>query len=95
MKKRPMTREEFINGALSDKGARKSRKVIGKNILLSIGGRRNSRSSHNVNLYLDDSITTDLEKYCSGNKQGILNYLIRRGLDELIEKKEVIIEEMY
>lgn len=36
-------------------------------------------------LYLKKDITSDIEHYCHGNKQGIMNYLIRKGLDELIK----------
>jgi hypothetical protein len=96
--KKPLPRsfDEFVEGANQERGAQKARKRPSKNNLLLIAaGRVASKEIYAKAglLYLKKDIQADIEKYCTGNKQAILNYLIRRGLDDLIAKGERVIEE--
>lgn len=83
------TVDDFIESA---NAITKSREAVKKaspdNILLSFAGRidrENECEKKPMLLYLKKDITSDIEHYCHGNKQGIMNYLIRKGLDELIK----------
>lgn len=88
--------EKFIEGANEDSNSKKSRKRIStENILLSATGKVEKRESFSkVLLYVLPEIEDDMEKYCSGTKQAIITYLIRRGLDDLIKENKVVIYEI-
>lgn len=38
-------------------------------------------------IYLKKDIEDDMQKYCRGNKASIINYLVRLGLDSLVENQ--------
>jgi hypothetical protein len=83
---------DFIDSANKDVNTRIANKQVStKQILLSISGKmdREKECMKPVLLHLKRDISVDIEKYCHGNKQAILNYLIRKGLDSLIEKGEL------
>ena len=95
--KRTATRslDDFVEGA-NKNHAKKARKRPSKEkVLLSISGRSSSRDEYakGTLLYIKQDILDDVDKYCMGNKNAILNYLIRRGLDELVADKKVVLEE--
>lgn len=96
MKKRTPSLEEFIDGAKDNKARRAKRKHRVNEILLVVSGRKSDRSEYakNLNVWLNPDVLADMEKHCVGNRQGVINYLLRRGLDQLIEANERIIEEM-
>ncbi|BCA97178.1 hypothetical protein TUM19329_35390 (plasmid) [Legionella antarctica] len=89
----PKTVEDFIesaNAIINSKEAIK--KPSQEDILLSFSGRidrENECEKKPVLLYLKKDIATDIENYCHGNKQGIMNYLIRKGLDQLIKDNKL------
>lgn len=94
-KKKPTTTElsldDFIDGANDLRGAKKARKRTSmKDVLLHATGKLENRSQYSrVLLFLTSDIEDDMSKYCTGTKQAILLYLIRRGLDELIKANKV------
>ena len=91
--KRPSTLEEFIEGANKETTAKRKRPSR-ENILLSIAGRASMESYGKPSLiYIRKDIQEDIDKYCSGSKQSIINYLLRRGLDDLIKEGVLIVEE--
>lgn len=99
-KRKPLTPnqtlEDFIEGAGKDDKAKKARKRTSREDLLLIASGRNSNLYGHVKpslIYLSNDIQQDIEKFCSGNKQSIFNYLIRLGLDKLIEDKKLVIVE--
>lgn len=86
--------DDFIDGATKERAAKKAKKNIKKeDILLSISGRIDREQEHGklTLIYVKDDISNDINKHCHGNKQSIYNYLMRRGLDELIEDDEFIL----
>lgn len=92
----PISREEFIDGANDDQQAKKTRRASKANVLLVGSGKISNREIYGkpaILLNLKKDIQYDLEKYCSGNKQITINYLLRRGLDELINAGKQVIEE--
>jgi hypothetical protein len=88
--------DEFIEGANKDSNAKKARKRVNKqNILLSVTGRISMDDYGKPDLiYIRRDIKSDIDKYCAGTKQSILNYLLRRALDDLIQIGEKVIAEM-
>jgi hypothetical protein len=93
--RKPSTLEEFIEGANKETTARKARKRPSKeNLLLSIAGRASMESYGKPSLiYIRKDIQKDIDKHCSGSKQSIINYLLRRGLDDVIKEGTLIVEE--
>lgn len=93
--RKPSTLEEFIEGANKETTAKKARKRPSKdNLLLSIAGRASMESYGKPSLiYIRKDIQEDIDKHCSGSKQSIINYLLRRGLDDLIKQGTLIVEE--
>lgn len=91
------TMEEFIEGADKETTARKARKRPSKeNLLLSIAGRGSMEDYDKpILIYIRRDIQQDIEKHCAGSKQGIINYLLRKGLDDLIKNKILVVEEQY
>jgi hypothetical protein len=90
---KPKSLDDFIEDA---NNIIKSREAIKKpsqeDILLSFSGRidrENECEKKPVLLYLKKDIVSDIEHYCHGNKQGIMNYLLRKGLDELIKNNKL------
>lgn len=87
--------EEFIGGANEIGGAKLAQKSVSKkDILLSISGRMDREMACDkkpVLLHFKKDISRDINKYCHGNKQAIVNYLVRKGLDNLIERGELIL----
>jgi len=87
------TIDDFIESANT---ITKSKKAVKKpsqdDILLSFSGRidrENDCEKKPVLLYLKKDVALDIEGYCHGNKQGIINYLLRKGLDELIKNNKL------
>lgn len=95
-KKAPRSVEEFIEGANREPIKKRAKKRISKDkILLSITGRSPSREdSKQVLLYVRNDVQEDIEKYCVGTYQAILNYLLRRGLDDLMATGELVMEDL-
>jgi|GraSoiStandDraft_16_1057320.scaffolds.fasta_scaffold878522_2 hypothetical protein len=87
--------EEFIEGASKETTAKKARKrTSNKDLLLILtGALRREECTKPILLFPKNDIKQDIEKYCSGNNQVIFNYLLRKGLDKIIEDNELIIEE--
>ncbi|HBD7476144.1 TPA: hypothetical protein QH041_003091 [Legionella pneumophila] len=87
------TVDDFIEGANAIvKSKEAEKKPSQEDILLSFSGRidrENECEKKPVLLYLKKDIALDIENYCHGNKQGIMNYLIRRGLDQLIQDNKL------
>lgn len=90
---RPKSVDEFIESAntiIHSKEAEK--KPSAEEILLSFSGRidrGNDCEKKAVLLYLKKDVASDIKQYCHGNQQGILNYLLRKGLDELIKTNKL------
>jgi len=85
---------KFIEGANEEKRSQTARpKKDQKDILLSISSRmnRDEECKKPVLLHLKKDVVADIEKHCHGNKQAILNYLLRRGLDAIIKDSELIL----
>jgi hypothetical protein len=82
--------EEFIEEASESKTS-KIAKEHKENILLSISGNisKTEKSPKPFLLYLKKDVEADMKKYCHGNRQAVLNYLIRKGLNKLIEDDEL------
>lgn len=99
LKKKAVTQnqnvDEFISGANEIGGAKLAKKPVSKkDVLLSISGRMDRGiecDKKPVLLHLKKDISRDINKYCHGNKQAMINYLVRKGLDQLIEKGELIL----
>ena len=93
--KKPSTLEDFIDGANRETTAKKARKRPSKeDVLLSIAGRASMDSYGKPNLiYIRKDVQEDINKHCSGSKQSIVNYLLRRGLDDLIKGGILVVEE--
>lgn len=89
----PKSLEDFIDDANKIRNSKEAvKKPSQENILLSFSGRidrENECEKKPVLLYLKKDISADIEHYCHGNKQGIMNYLIRKGLDELIKNNKL------
>ena len=89
----PKSLDDFIESAnVITKAKEAVKKPSQEDILLSFSGRidrENECEKKPVLLYLKKDIAIDIESYCHGNKQGIMNYLIRRGLDELIKDNKL------
>jgi len=87
--------DDFIEGANApregDKIAKQQRNT--SEVLLSAPNRIDYETgkAKPVLLTLRQDIADDLEKYCHGNKQAIINYLVERGLQELIKDGELIL----
>jgi hypothetical protein len=94
-KRKPSTLEEFIEGANKETTAKKARRRPSKeNLLLIIAGRASMDSYGKPSLlYIRKDIQEDIDKYCSGSKQSTVNYLLRRGLDDLIKQDTLVVEE--
>lgn len=90
----PRSLDEFIGGAGKDENAKiTKRKTSSATVLLSITGRANLEEYEKPGLvYIRKDIQADIEKYCRGSKQAIVNYLLRKGLDYLIKEGKTIIE---
>lgn len=80
------------------KRSKKSTSTKGKkdknNILLSASGRMGRKKdcvSKPITLYLKKDIRKDMRKYCGGNEQISINYLIRKSLDEIIKKGKFVL----
>jgi hypothetical protein len=95
---KPRSQDEFIDGANTITYAIEAvKKKSSENILLSFSGRidrEHECEKKPVLLYLKKDIASDIDHYCHGNKQGVMNYLLRKGLDDLIKmnKLELVME---
>lgn len=94
-RKKHLTVDEFAAEANNTKAWEPKSKLIKDKILLFIAGRMNRMEdcTKPFLLHLRKDIKNDIERYCLGNMNALLNYLVRRGLDDIIEKGEKIIEE--
>jgi len=95
--KTPKNVEEFIEAAEKPKRVRVARRQRKKEgVLLSVSGKmdRGIECDKPIRLFIKKDINQDIDKFCTGNKQGIINFLIRKGLDEIIKDgKALFIEE--
>jgi len=86
--------EDFIGNASKSSYARIANKQkLKKSVLLSIAGKmdRELECVKPIQLYLKKDVSADLKKFCHGNNQAILNYIIRKGLDQLIAENELVL----
>ena len=49
--------------------------------------RRRKECGKPLLIYLKKDIENDMQKYCRGNKASILKYLVRLGLDSLVQQE--------
>lgn len=90
----PVSREEFINAADPvDEQKEKPKRTFKKEILLSGSGRinREKNCGKPFLVYIKKDIEHDMKKYCHGSKALIINYLLRQGLNKLIEENKLIL----
>lgn len=92
----PGSLDEFIESAGKDENAKIVKKRSNSSaVLLSITGRASLDEYEKAGLvYIRKDIQADIEKYCRGSKQAIINYLLRKGLDHLIKDGKTIIENL-
>lgn len=50
--------------------------------------RRRKECGKPLLIYLKKDIERDMQKHCRGNKASIINYLVRLGLDFLIQEQK-------
>jgi|GEM_PF-3606367 len=96
-KKLPLTAEEFAAeaDASSHLVAKRAKPERVKPLLTVVGKmQRNKDCGRPHQIYLRTDIQDDIARYCIGNMQGIINYLIRTGLTKLIQEDQPILEEM-
>ena len=89
-----LSRDEFIEGANAEKKSIQSKiKPSAKEILLSVSGRINREKSCGkpVLIYLKKNISESIQKYCHGNRTLIVNYLLERGLEALIQEGKLVL----
>jgi hypothetical protein len=89
-----MSREEFIeNAEKEDKFVQAKLKPSKKDILLSVSGRINrEKNCGKPNLiYIKKELESEIKKYCHGNKTLIINFLLKKGLNALIEENRLIL----
>ncbi|MCZ6914443.1 MAG: hypothetical protein O7C59_08350, partial [Rickettsia endosymbiont of Ixodes persulcatus] len=65
---------------------------MAKKLLIVTGQANRKKFSNPTNIPFRKDIYDDMEKYCSGSQIGIVNVLLRRALDSLIDEEKVIIE---
>lgn len=84
--------DSFIEGANHSVENEPEQKDMRK-VLLRVSSRmnRDEECKKPVLLHIRRDVASDLDKYCHGNMQAILNYLLRRGLDSLVEDNELIL----
>jgi hypothetical protein len=89
-----INKDDFINepNRVTHRVSRKN--PSRKDILLMITGKKSNeiRSIRKV-MYFKEEIFNDIEKYCSGSFTPIVNYLIRRGLDDVIKQGIKVFDE--
>lgn len=92
-KRAPESVLEFIEDADNVVESKESEvKPSEDSILLSFSGRidrGNDCDKKGFLLYLKKDTSIDIAKHCHGSMQGILNYLVRRGLDSLMDEGEL------
>jgi hypothetical protein len=83
--------DDFIEGANKELIPAKNKK--NRKILLSITGRNRRADCLKAPqlIYLKKNVADDIEKYCNGSAQVVLNYLILRGLEEIKKAGEIIV----
>lgn len=71
----------------------KSHEAQRKNVLLTVAGKMNRERdcSKPSLIYFKNDVKGDMEKYCNGNKNLVINYLLRKGLDALIAEGEMVV----
>lgn len=95
LKSKKKSLNDFIEGA-NNSSTRKARKRIGShNVLLSVTGRIKMEDYEKPDLiYMRKDIKADIDKYCAGTRQAVVNYLLRCALDTLIESGEKVMAEV-
>lgn len=86
--------EEFIEGAdVEDRSTQAKIKPNKKNILLSVSGRinREKNCGKPILVYLKKELEMSMKKYCHGNKTLVINYLIERGINVLLEEDKLVL----
>lgn len=88
--------DDFINGALQGKDdpnkekKRDDKKNHESNILITTKGRHNRKKSEAFNLFIPKELDDELQMMTAGNKQVVLNYLLKSSW-ELVKKKNKLI----
>ena len=88
------TLDDFIEGANAPREARiaKEKKNL-KEVLLSAPGRMAYEEGKATPflLRLRKDVADEIDKHCHGSKQAIFNYLIQRGLEDLLKEGELVL----
>lgn len=85
-----LSRDNFIDNAENLKA--NDLKPKEEALLLITSGKMNiNECGKKTLIYLKNDIEKDIGRYCIGSKVSVVNFLIRKGLDSLLEKKERIV----
>jgi hypothetical protein len=93
LKSKNRTVDDFIEGAQKDSITQNKNKNRNKKVLLAVTGRakREKYLKSPQQIYLKKSIVEEIDEYCNGSIQSVVNYLIYRGLQAIKEKGEIVI----
>lgn len=84
-----------VKKSIKAKKTKPARKVkeTKSNILLNACGRlrRKNCAKKGITLFLKTDVNRDMQKYCFGNKQTLINYLVRKSLDDIIKKGKFVL----
>jgi hypothetical protein len=88
------SRDDFIDEPNKVISMRSRKNPSKKNVLLTIAGQKSKeiKASRKI-MYFKEDIFDDIEQYCLGSFSGVINYLVRKGLDELVRNGVKITEE--
>lgn len=93
MDKKPLTLEEFFEGTIyTPESAPIKASLPRESILLAIPGRGKNQDTKKVLLNLKLDLFADIKKHCTGHMNGIINYLIKTGIDTLKKDGKLVIE---
>lgn len=98
------TKEEFIAEPLKEysdilerndqnKEKNQNEEIDSSAILLAVSGRINRERDCGKGrlIYIRSDVERDIKKYCRGNKTLLINFLLRKGLDQLISDNKQLI----
>jgi len=95
--RKPKSKAAFIEGAEKIDSSKKAKKNANKDNLKLVMSGQLSRDECGkpILVHLKQEILNDIDLYCQGNKQAILNYLVKLGLSSLKEQGELVVEEVF
>lgn len=86
-----ITIEQFINDANSHFPI--SQLKDKERVLLMLDGKmKREVCVKPITLYIKKDIKDDLDLYCAGNRQAVINYLLRQAINNIKENKELIFD---